>query len=127
MNLNPLTTNRAEAAVIIRAALEAGTLPAQHGLAPSYYGTAEDGTVCRCAIGALFPESDAALLQNGETDYLMASGLMQRRVLIVPAEEREWFVDVQTAHDDWANASRPNGPSQENIDYARATFLELLR
>ncbi len=102
MNVTPVTTNRAEARVTILAALEAGTLPAQHGLGPSYYGTAEDGTVCRCAIGQLFSESDARQLEGGG-NYAMAAGLMQRKVLIVPDREADWFIRVQRSHDAWAN------------------------
>ncbi len=105
MNLNPLTTNRAEARVTILAALEAGTLPAQHGLGPSYFEKLQDGTVCRCAIGQLFPEAEAHQLQKGEKgtgDYHMVSALMAKGYLVVPQHEKPWFRDVQYSHDQWA-------------------------
>ena len=121
-----LTTNRAEASVLILAAHAAKTLPAQNGLSGTYFAR-ENGKVCRCAIGVLYPAADAEELEGDGADapgtnYLMARALIAQGLLIVPREEREWFTDIQGAHDDWTIYFEREGHAD-----AERRFLELLQ
>jgi hypothetical protein len=105
MNVTPLTTTRAEASAIILAGHAAKVLPAQNGLGGTYFAH-ENGKVCRCAIGLLYPEADARELEGSgadapEGEYLMAGELIKRRLLVVPEDEAVWFSNIQSAHDDW--------------------------
>lgn len=117
--MTPVTTTRAEAAKIIRAAYDAKTLPAQNGLTGTYY---EATTGSRCAIGQLFPVEDARELQtaNGD-DYMMAGELIANGLLVV--DDHQWFVEVQQLHDEWASSAKyrlEDTPDRETM------FLELL-
>lgn len=64
--MNPLaiTTDRKAASAVILAAIEAGTLTAPHGLQGSYASDNEQGILCHCAIGILFPPLTAVALEH---------------------------------------------------------------
>ena len=127
--VTPLTTNRAEASAIILAGHAAKILPAQNGLNGTYFAIADDGTRCRCAIGLLYPEAEAQELEGGGadgpgTDYLMARGLIAQGLLIVPDNERQWFTDIQEAHDTWTITG---GTGNSGEVASEAAFLDLLQ
>jgi len=118
-----LTIDRATAAPIILAAHKAGLLPAQNGLSGTYYAEV-DGKVVRCAIGALFTPEEAKILE-GEgpcASYQMAGELIIADKLVVPQEEQDWFILVQTRHDNWADLDA----DEESRPVAEQEFLELL-
>ena len=126
MNVTPITINRAEASVLILAAHAAKTLPAQNGLNGTYFAR-ENGKVCRCAIGVLYSAADAEELEGEGADapgtsYLMARALIAQGLLIVPDNEREWFSDIQSAHDDWTMFA-----GDESEPEAEKKFLDLLQ
>lgn len=113
-----VTTTKAEAQEVIQAAYHAGTLPAQNGISGVYYALVGDKVV-RCAIGALFTEDQAHKLEdNTGSEYLMAGDLMRLSMLKVPEKERAWFLDVQDAHDVWAETYYP--------EKAETKFKELI-
>ena len=127
--VTPVTTNRAEASVLILAAYAAKTLPAQNGLNGTYFGLTDQGKVCRCAIGVLYPAADAEELEGDGPDepgsgYLMAKALIQQGLLIVPREERQWFTDIQEAHDHWTITG---GTGNSGEVASEAAFLDLLQ
>ena len=113
---------RAQAIPIIKAAYDAGTLPAQNGITGVYYREIDDKIV-RCAIGALFTPEEARKLEgNGPNAgaYPMARTLINEGTLVV--DDPEWFIIVQGAHDDWADEAliNPATPLQQK-------FLDLLQ
>lgn len=126
--VTPLITNRAEASVLILAAHAAKTLPAQNGLNGTYFAR-ENGKVCRCAIGVLYSAADAEELEGPGADapggsYMMARGLIAQGLLIVPDNERQWFTDIQEAHDTWTITG---GTGNSGEVASEAAFLDLLQ
>lgn len=114
---------RAQAIPIIKAAYDAGTLPAQNGMTGTYFRETTDGKVVRCAIGALFTPEEACKLEGNGPEvgaYPMARTLINEGTLVV--DDPEWFIIVQGAHDDWADEAltNPATPLQQK-------FLDLLQ
>jgi len=123
-----LTTTRAEAAVTIKAAYDAGTLPAQNGLSGLYYAEV-DGKVIRCAIGALYSPEQARTLEgngpDGPGNYMMAGELIVKGKLKVSDDEAFWFSNIQSAHDNWADTDAERYPDERAK--AEKHFLGLLQ
>ena len=127
MNVTPLTTNRAEASVLILAGHAAKILPAQNGLNGTYFARTDQGKVCRCAIGVLYSEAEARELEGEGADatgtsYMMARALITQGLLIVPDSDRQWLSDIQSAHDDWALFA-----GDESEPESEKKFLDLLQ
>lgn len=119
-----ITTNRAEATAVIKAAIEAGRLTALHGLQGTYAQDNNDGVLCHCGIGILYPPLTALALEHVRDDsedpaasalvkelepilggnYAMARDLIRVGLLIVPEDEHNWFTEMQYLQDRWATA-----------------------
>lgn len=115
--------NLAEVKIAARKAYDAGNLLAQHPEKATYFYRRAD--IC-CAIGAcLTPETLAIIDDNGfECEVVQAVdyGDGVDSAFTMSESEREYIIDIQSAHDQWANAVRGKRETSE----LKARFLDLL-